>query len=158
MNAQPVMVNDLVKRGFLYGLLGTAAMTAVMLLGTATGLSPMPAPVPVALAKWAFGALSQPALVAIAMGAHFLYGGTAGGGFALAFNRRLGVVSGLGWGVLLWLAMGLVFLPLLGWGLFGTGVTARIALATLGLHLIYGGVLGWGLRRGSRHPTVSQPD
>lgn len=148
MNAQTVVVNDLVKRGFLYGLLGTAAMTAVMLLGTATGLSPMPAPVPVALAKWAFGALAQPALMAIGMVAHFLYGGTAGVAFGLAFNRRLGVVSGLAWGALLWLIMGLVFLPLLGWGLFGAGVTARIALATLVLHLIYGGALGWGLGRG----------
>lgn len=55
---------------------------------------------------------------------------------------------GCGYGVLLWLLMGLVFLPALGWGFFGTAITAAIAVATLVLHLVYGGTLGWTLDRG----------
>jgi len=34
-----------------------------------------------------------------------------------------------------------------GWGVFGTAITPKIAVATLVLHLIYGATLGWGLRR-----------
>ncbi len=39
-------------------------------------------------------------------------------------------------------------LPYLGWGLFGTGITARIAAATVLLHLVYGTTLGLLLDRG----------
>jgi len=51
--------------------------------------------------------------------------------------------------VVLWALMGLAWLPYLGWGLFGTGITARIAAATLLLHLVYGTTtLGLLLGRG----------
>jgi hypothetical protein len=52
-------------------------------------------------------------------------------------------------GLFLWLIMELVVLPLLGWGVFGSAITSKIAVATLVLHLIYGGILGWGLMRAS---------
>jgi len=135
---------NLSKRGFGYGLLATLAMTVVMLLGILTGMSPMPAPIPVALVKWAFGNLPQPALMGIGMMAHFLYGGVAGVLFAHLFRQKTNLQTGLLWGALLWLGMQLTVLPLLGWGVFGTAITPKIAVATLVLHLIYGGVLGWG--------------
>ena len=144
------MINGLLKHGLLYGLLGTLAMTAMMVLATVTGLSPMPAPVPVALAKWALGGLGQPVLVTIGMILHFLYGALAGAAFALLFRRKLNLWMGWVWAVLLWLGMQLIFLPLLGWGVFGSNVNLRISMATLILHLIYGGVLGWGLGRQRR--------
>ena len=52
---------------------------------------------------------------------------------------------GLVLGIALWLMMQVFVLPLLEWGLFGTAVTPKIAIATLVLHLIYGSVLGWGI-------------
>lgn len=119
-------------------------MTLVMVLGTLTGLSPMPEPIPVALTKMVFGAMEQPLLIAIGLVAHFLYGGIASIVFANLFRRAIGPWSGLGYAVLLWLVMQIVFLPMLGWGLFGSNITPSIAVATLILHLIYGGVLGWG--------------
>lgn len=134
-----------VKQGFGYGLLATLGMTLIMLGGTALQFSPMPAPVPIALARWAFGSLPVPALVILGMLAHFLYGGLAGSILAWFLKDRVNLWWGLGWGVLLWLGMELIFLPLLGWGLFGSAITLRIAVATLLLHLIYGGILGWGL-------------
>lgn len=79
-----------------------------------------------------------------------------------AATRPVTAAKGLGYGVLLWVLMGIVFLPFLGWGLFGTGVTPKIAVATLVLHLLYGGVLGWGLDRrtlsgvGSTDPRAEQ--
>ena len=50
--------------------------------------------------------------------------------------------------------MGVVVLPLLGWGLFGTAITPRVAVATLLLHLVYGSVLGWSLDRGAAGRTA----
>ena len=135
-----------IKKGFIWGLVATLAMTVVMLLGTITGQSPMPAPVPVALAKWALGALPKPALMLIGLIAHFIYGGIAGTVFS-SILKRINIWTGLGWGVLLWFGMQLIFLPILGWGIFGTAINSQIAIATLVLHLIYGGTLGWGLGR-----------
>lgn len=135
---------DPLKRGFLYGLLATLGMTVLMLIGVGTGLSPMPSPVPVALAHWMLGDLSRLALMVAGMTAHFLYGGIAGAVLFALLPGRVQVWWGLGFGVLLWLGMQLVFLPLLGWGLFGSAVTPKIAVATGVLHLVYGAILGWG--------------
>lgn len=134
-----------IKRGFGYGLLATLGMTLIMIAGTGLQLSPMPEPIPIALARWAFGALPMPALVILGMLAHFFYGGLAGSILARLLKEQVNLWWGLGWGVLLWLGMELVFLPLLGWGLFGSAITPKIAVATLVLHLIYGTILGWSL-------------
>lgn len=144
-----------VKQGFGYGLLATLGMTLIMLAATAFQVSPMPAPVPIALARWAFGALPMPVLVILGMLAHFFYGGVAGVILAWVLKERVNLWWGLGWGVLLWLGMELVFLPLLGWGLFGSAITPKIAVATLILHLIYGGILGWGLAWHSRRQRLA---
>ena len=116
-----------------------------MVAGVALGMSPMPSPIPVALARWAFGALPMPVLVGVGMLAHFLYGGLAGTIFALLVKNRVNLWLGFAWGLFLWLGMQLIFRPLLRWGAFGSAVTPKIAVATLLLHLVYGGVLGWGL-------------
>lgn len=54
---------------------------------------------------------------------------------------------GIGLGVFLWLIMQVVVLPFLGWGLFGTAQTPKIAVATLVLHLVYGPTFGWLMGR-----------
>ncbi|MGH3570625.1 MAG: hypothetical protein ACRDS0_37940 [Pseudonocardiaceae bacterium] len=131
-----------------WGATATAVMAVVMLAGTLTGVSPMPMPIPVALVAHTLGALPMPGLLALGLIAHLAYG--AAGGLALAaLTRRVNVGVGLAYGGLLWLLMGLVWLPFLGWGLFGTSITPAIAAATLLLHLIYGGVLG--ILLGRRH-------
>ena len=53
-------MNEYAKRGLGYGLLATLIMTVLMLIGTATGVSPMPTPIPIALARWALGNLPGP--------------------------------------------------------------------------------------------------
>ena len=127
--------------GFVAGLGATVVMSVVMLAGIGTGVSPMPKPIPVALVGHTFE-VHKPALVVLGFGAHLLYGGAAGAVFT-ALVGRAGLARGLGYGVLLWLVMGLVALPYLGWGLFGTGMSPGIAAATLVLHLLYGASLGW---------------
>ncbi len=139
-----------VASGFGWGLVATVAMSVVMIAGVVTGLSPMPKPIPMALVARTFGgALAKPALMALGAASHLLYGGIAGAVLAL-IARPVTVGKAVAWALALWLLMQLVWLPYLGWGLFGGKVTFAIAGATLLLHLIYGVTLGWLLDRDTR--------
>lgn len=134
-------------RGFGWGVVATLAMSVVMILGTVTGRSPMPMPVPAAIVGQILGGgLPQPLIALLAAVSHLAFGGVAGAVLA-AIARPVTFLKGLGWGLVLWVVMGLVFLPLVGWGLFGTSIAPQIAVATLILHLIYGIVLGLLLDR-----------
>ncbi|MFQ5912411.1 MAG: hypothetical protein ACE5JS_04445 [Nitrospinota bacterium] len=127
--------------GFKAGLWATGGMTLIMLLGTFTGVAPMPKPIPIALAKLVLGNVAFPVLVVSGLIAHFAYGGVAGGIFT-RWSPAVRVWSALVWGIVLWLGMQVIFLPLLGWGVFGAKINPRIAVATFILHLIYGSILG----------------
>ena len=102
----------------------------------------MPKPIPAALMEHVFGSgLPKPAHMLLAAASHLAYGGVWAMILA-ALTRRVTFWKGVGLGAFLWLLMGVAVLPLLGWGLFGVGETPKIAVATLVLHLIYGGTLG----------------
>jgi Family of unknown function (DUF6789) len=139
--------------GFRAGVLATIAMSIVMIVGTVSGISPMPKPIPVAIVATILGAaLPKPALIALGATTHLLYGGTFGGVLAL-ITTPVTVRKGLLLGIVLWAAMQVLWLPFLGWGMFGSAVTPKIAGATLLLHLIYGGAVGWLTnRRAQRAP------
>jgi hypothetical protein len=118
------------------------AMSVLMLVGVVSGRAPMPAPIPAAIVgRLTGGALPQPATMAVAAVLHLGYGGFWGGVLA-ALTSPVTLAKGLGLGVALWFVMQLVVLPFLGWGLFGLSQTPMIAVATLVLHLVYGGTLG----------------
>lgn len=112
----------------------------------------MPKPVPAALVAHTLGPLPEPGALVLAVIAHLAYGATVGALLA-GFVSRITVWVGVGYGVVLWAVMGLVWLPYLGWGLFGTAQTPRVAVATLVLHLVYGSALGLLLDRKSTRPT-----
>jgi uncharacterized membrane protein (DUF2068 family) len=136
--------------GFGWGVVATLAMSALMIVGVITGLSPMPSPIPEAIVSKVFGeGLPRPLIMLLAAGAHLTYGGLWGAVLA-ALTRPVTLWKGLGWGVLLWLIMQVIFLPFLGWGFFGAAITPRIAVATLVLHLIYGATLGLLMDRGRK--------
>lgn len=124
-------------------------MSVPMMIGMATGVAPMPEPIPKALMTLVFGAgLPTPLLMALSAGSHLGYGGFFGALLARLYPEA-GIWEGLGLGAALWLVMEVVVLPILGWGAFGVAITPKIAVATLVLHLIYGATLGWGLGRSS---------
>ncbi len=139
--------------GFGWGVVATLVMSALMILGVVTGLSPMPSPIPEAIVNKGLGLLGvglpKPLIVLLAAVLHLSYGGVAGSILA-ALTRPITVWKGLGWGVLLWLVMQVAVFPLLGWGLFGLAITPRIAVATLVLHLVYGATLGLLMDRDKR--------
>ncbi len=124
-------------RGAIAGIAATVAMSLLMIVGMITGIAPMPEPIPKALAALALGAAPQPLLMGTAILAHLGYG-AFWGGLLFGLHDDAGLREGLGMGAALWVVMGLVFLPVLGWGIFGTGMDPRIAVATLVLHLVYG--------------------
>lgn len=135
--------------GFGWGVVATVVMSVPMIAGAVAGILPMPKPIPVAIVGTLLGPeLPRPLLMALGAGSHLAYGGVAGGVLAL-LTRRVTLAKGAGWGVLLWVLMGVSWLPLLGWGLFGTGISPRVAVATLVLHLVYGIALGWLVDRES---------
>lgn len=127
-------------RAAVAGVLATIAMSAVMLVGMLTGLAPMPEPIPKALAALVLGGAPQPVLMGAALLGHLGYGAAWAAGLYAALDR-VQVREGLALGVGLWILMGALVLPLLGWGLFGTALDPRIAIATLLLHLVYGATL-----------------
>lgn len=143
------------KAGFVWGIVATLAMSLLMIAGVGSGLAPMPRPIPEALVSLVIGGAPKPVRMVAAVVAHLLYGGVFGALFA-GFVHPVSVGKSLGFGVLLWIGMGIVFLPLLGWGAFGTAVTPKIAVATLVLHSVYAGVLGWTLGRANGRLQQSQ--
>lgn len=129
-------------KGFEWGVVATLAMSALMILGLVTGTAPMPKPIPAAIVgKLTGGGLPRPALMATAVVLHLGYGGVWGGLLA-TLTRRVTLRHGVALALFLWLIMQVVVLPFLGWGMFGTVHTIRIAAATLVLHLVYGVTLG----------------
>jgi hypothetical protein len=141
------MTRHRLRRGFGYGIIATIAMSILMLLATVTGASPMPQPIPKALVGHLLSSgVPKPLLMALAIGLHLGYGGLFGAALARVAHP-VTIWKGLGLGVVLWALMQVTFLPFLGWGLFGTAITPKIAVATFVLHLVYGGVLGWTLDR-----------
>ena len=139
--------------GFGWGVVATLAMSALMILGVVAGLSPMPAPIPAAIVNKGleFLGVGLPGLLImlLAAGAHLSYGGVWGAILA-ALTRPVTLWKGLGLGVFLWLLMQIAVFPLLGWGVFGVGITPLIAVATLVLHLVYGATLGLLMDRGQK--------
>lgn len=136
------------KSGFVWGVVATLAMSTLMIVGMVTGAAPMPRPIPEAIVSLVIDDAATPIRMLTAVSAHLLYGGVFGALLA-GTVQQVSVWKGLALGVVLWIGMGIVALPLIGWGVFGTTITPKIAVATLVLHLVYGGVLGWALYRTS---------
>ncbi len=128
-------------KGFAFGVVATVLMSALMILGTVTGVSPMPKPIPPDIVgKWAVF-LSPAWVMVLAVFATLAYGGFWAGFVSVAW-RRVTFWHGLALGLVLWLAMSVTFLPWLGWGEFGAAASAKIPVATLILHLVYGITFG----------------
>lgn len=138
--------NKLIK-AFTWGILATIAMSVIMITGKITGIAPMPKPIPLAITGILFGKNSPfPLLMITAIIFHLGYGGVWGV-LLSAVIKEITITKGLMLGLILWLIMQLMVLPILGWGIFGMNISPKIAIATLVLHVVYGVVLGWGISR-----------
>jgi uncharacterized membrane protein YagU involved in acid resistance len=138
-----------VGRAAVAGLIGTAAMTALLLVEPSIGLP-----------KIAMGQVLSTSLglttarlaigPAVGWGLHFVIGMVLAVIYAAFFERRLPglpVVRGMIYGVMVFVLAQVVFMPLVGGGVFSRGDLELIAGSLLG-HLLYGAVVGWSYRGG----------
>lgn len=127
------------------GFVATVVLSALMLIKSMMGVMP-DLNLPTMLAGMAHDMMGLPANPAIGWVLHFMIGTVLWGvGFALLYQVLPGggpVVKGTVFGVLAWLLMMLIPMPLAGAGLFGMKMGMMAPVMTLVLHLIWGAVLG----------------
>lgn len=145
-------------RAIAAGLIGTASMTALLLVEPSVGL---PAIAIGQILSTALGLASAYLTIGPAVGwsIHFLVGVAFALVYAGVFDQRLpggALARGAIYGVLVFVLAQLVFMPLVGGGVFSRGDPQMIAGSLLG-HLVYGGVVGWiyGLQSASGRPSAS---
>jgi len=135
----------------LAGFVATAVMSVFMVMKTMMGVMPE-LDIAAMLAKM----MGAPDTPIIGWVGHFMIG-TVGYGivFALLAGKLLGslVVQGTIVGMLGWLAMMVMVMPMAGAGLFRLNFGIMAPIMTLMLHLIFGAVLGWVYARGTARVT-----
>jgi uncharacterized membrane protein YagU involved in acid resistance len=133
-----------VSRAAVAGLLGTAAMTALLLVEPSIGL---PKIAMGQVLSTSLGLTTAHLSIGPALGwvLHFCVGMALAVIYAAAFDRRLpgsAVVRGMLYGALVFVVAQVVFMPLVGGGIFSRGDSELLAGSLLG-HLLYGGIVGW---------------
>ncbi|MPZ40059.1 MAG: hypothetical protein GEU95_18780 [Rhizobiales bacterium] len=126
-------------RGMLAGLVATLVLSGVLILKSNLGLWPE---VNIIRLLVNLGSIQTVA----AWMDHFIVGvvvwGLLYGALDALWESGAYWLKGLVFGVFAWLMMMVFFMPLAKAGLFGTRIGPSAALVTLGMHLIYGLVLG----------------
>ncbi len=138
------MAGESIKSGLTAGFAASAVIGILIIIKARLGILPELNPIAeiVAIVDHYTGLLFPPDT---GWAGHFLIG-TFGWGILYTWIRKSlpgpAVVKGMFFGVLAWLAMMLVFMPLAGHGFFGLAIGWRAPVATLILHLVFGAVLG----------------
>jgi hypothetical protein len=131
------------KRAAVGGLVGTAAMTGLMLLAPVVGL-PRLAIGELLSTVLALSSAFLPTGPAAGWALHFLVGAALALVYAAWFAGRLpGGPAGRGalFGVLVFLVAQVTFMPLVGGGFFSRGDVPMILGSLIG-HLVYGSIVG----------------
>ena len=127
------------KNGILAGFIATVVLSVMMVAKAMMGVMPQ-LDVIVMLSAM----MGMPAIVGWL--AHFMIGSIAwGGGFAVLYGAIPGgnaIVKGVVFGIVAWLGMMIVVMPMAGAGLFGMAFGIMAPMMTLVLHIIFGAVLG----------------
>ena len=121
------------------GFIATVVLSAIMVAKTMMGVMPQ-------LDVIAMLAAMMGGSAAIAWLAHFMIGTLAwGGGFSLLYKELPGgsaVGRGVVFGLLAWLAMMVVVMPIAGAGFFGLAIGLAAPMMTAMLHIVFGAVMG----------------
>jgi hypothetical protein len=144
-------ISDLFK-GIVAGGVATGVLSVVMLIIGATGFEPQ-----LELPRLLLIVVDEPAEHALGWILHIAIGSVLLGGLFAYVEPRLHADShtkkGILYALIAWLIMMLVFLPAAGAGYFGFQLSLLAPLVMLGLHVVYGTVLGWTY--GKLSPTHS---
>jgi len=132
--------------GLIAGLTATIVLSVLIYLKASTGLLPQLNTIAL-LVNLGNQYLFLPSTPATGWTLHFLIGTVLWGIlFALVTDHippANQTVKGIGFGVVAWLLMMLVVMPLAGAGWFGQQLGIDVAIVTLVLHIIFGAVLGY---------------
>ena len=131
-----------VREGIIAGFIATIVLTVAMLAQNAAAY--WPDVNFISMLQSASGTQGSPAMAWVL---HFIIGGVAWGGLFAVFSPHLPGphwLRGLIFGLLAWLAMMVAFLPAASMPMFARGLpnASDIIQVTLGLHLLFGVVMG----------------
>lgn len=139
MNDHIAKPHNSIPKGLVAGFIATLVLSMMMVIKSMIGLMPQ-----LDVIAMLSGMLGVSAVIAWVV--HFVIG-TVGYGIAIVLLGRMlakpAVVLGLILGVIGWLIMMIVLMPMAGKGLFGMQIGIMAPIMTLMLHLIFGAVLGW---------------
>ncbi len=131
-----------ISKGLAAGLVATIALSAVMVMKATMGFMPE-----LDLPRMIAGMLGRADMPAVGWIVHFLIGIVIYGLAIALLDARLPGTGHIGHGVLIgvigWLVMMVMLMPIAGVGLFGMQLGFMAPMMTLVLHLIFGAVLGW---------------
>jgi len=132
-------------RGMIAGFVATVVLSVLMLIKSMMGVMPELNLIQM-LAGMAHDIMGLPANPAVGWVSHFLIGTVLWGiVFAMLYKSLPGsgpMVKGIALGVLAWLVMMSIPMPMAGAGLFAMKFGMMAPVMTLVLHLIWGAVLG----------------
>ena len=135
-------ISELAKAGGV-GVVTALLLTGVMVTAMKFGLSPMPKPLGLAFAETVLGrALPLP----VGLLFHILYVAFWSIAYVSLFRDSLSLTKALVLGGLLWIAVLLIFFPVVGWGFLGLTVSPKLIVASLVPHVLFA-VFLWGLCR-----------
>jgi hypothetical protein len=136
------------------GIVTAIVLSAIMVTGLKTGVSPMPKPLALAFASTLLNA-KLPLPVGLLF--HVAWVTLWSVIYVALFRDRLTFVRALGLGLALWVLVLAVFFPYVGWGFLGLGVSPMLIAAALVSHLLFAVVL-WALAHwvfGTHHESGS---
>lgn len=123
------------------GIATAVVLSAIMITGLKTGVSPMPKPLALAFATTLFDA-KLPLPVGLVF--HVAWVTLWSVVYVVLFRDRLRLGRALGLGLALWVLVLVAFFPYVGWGSLGLGVSPMLIVAALVSHLLFAVVL-WAL-------------
>jgi hypothetical protein len=136
-----------IGKAMLAGFVATVALSVLMVIKAMMGIMPE-----LDIAEMLAKMMGSPDAPILGWVGHFMIGTI---GYGIAFSYLAGrlpgsfVVQGVIVGILGWMVMMIVVMPMAGAGLFGLNFGIMAPMMTLMLHIIFGAVLGWTFSRGA---------
>jgi len=135
-----------IGKGIVAGFAATIMLSALMVMKSMMGVMPQ-----FDMIGMMSRMMGSPDAPAIGWAAHFMIGALGYGiVFALLANKLPGgslTMRGIVLGMIGWLAMMVMVMPMGGAGLFALNLGMMVTIMTLMLHVIFGAVLGWTFGR-----------
>jgi uncharacterized membrane protein YagU involved in acid resistance len=133
-------------RGIIAGFIATVVLTVLMLVKEMIGLMPELNVISM-LSTMANAKMGMPATPMVGYLLHFVIGAIVFGVLFHVLNGSLPggnqLMKGIVFGVVAWLLMMLLVMPMAGAGMFGMSMGTMAPVMTLLLHVIFGAVLGF---------------